>query len=335
MKLSIQSVAILLFFSCFSLSGSAQVLKVDAVGITVSDMDRSLKFYSEVLGFKKISDTEVYGEEYEQLQNLFGLRMRIVRMELGDEFIELTDYLTSGGRSIPEDAKSNDLVFQHIAIVVSDMDKAYQQLRKYNVVHVSTAPQTLPKSIPAAEGIKAFYFHDPDNHNLELIYFPKGKGQEKWQLNNGKIFLGIDHTAIGVSNTENSHRFYSEILGIERKGDSWNKGIEQSHLNNVEDASLHITGYRAKEGTGIEFLQYINPGPGEPYPADSRSDDIWHWQTTLIVKDAEDIYQKLKAMNVVFVSRRLVRQKLKDEEIKSFIVRDDDGHALMMKEYVH
>ena len=335
MKLSIQSVAILLFFSCFSLSCSAQVLKVDAVGITVSDMDRSLKFYSEVLGFKKISDTEVYGEEYEQLQNLFGLRMRIVRMELGDEFIELTDYLTSGGRSIPEDAKSNDLVFQHIAIVVSDMDKAYQQLRKYNVVHVSTAPQTLPKSIPAAEGIKAFYFHDPDNHNLELIYFPKGKGQEKWQLNNGKIFLGIDHTAIGVSNTENSHRFYSEILGIERKGDSWNKGIEQSHLNNVEDASLHITGYRAKEGTGIEFLQYINPGPGEPYPADSRSDDIWHWQTTLIVKDAEDIYQKLKAMNVVFVSRRLVKQKLKDEEIKSFIVRDDDGHALMMKEYVH
>ena len=335
MKLSIQSVAILLFFSCFSLSGSAQVLKVDAVGITVSDMDRSLKFYSEVLGFKKISDTEVYGEEYEQLQNLFGLRMRIVRMELGDEFIELTDYLTSGGRSIPEDAKSNDLVFQHIAIVVSDMDKAYQQLRKYNVVHVSTAPQTLPKSIPAAEGIKAFYFHDPDNHNLELIYFPKGKGQEKWQLNNGKIFLGIDHTAIGVSNTENSHRFYSEILGIERKGDSWNKGIEQSHLNNVEDASLHITGYRAKEGTGIEFLQYINPGPGEPYPADSRSDDIWHWQTTLIVKDAEDIYQKLKAMNVVFVSRRLVKQKLKDEEIKSFILRDDDGHALMMKEYVH
>ena len=76
-------------------------------------------------------------------------------------------------------------------------------------------------------------------------------------------------------------------------------------------------------------------GPGEPYPADSRSDDIWHWQTTLIVKDAEDIYQKLKAMNVVFVSRRLVKQKLKDEEIKSFIVRDDDGHALMMKEYVH
>ena len=132
---------------------------------------------------------------------------------------------------------------------------------------------------PAAEGIKAFYFHDPDNHKLELIYFPKGKGQDKWQNSNGKIFLGIDHTAIGVSSTENSHRFYMGMLGIERKGDSWNKGTEQEHLNNVEGASLHITGYRAVEGPGIEFLQYISPGPGKSYPSDSRADDIWHWQT--------------------------------------------------------
>lgn len=334
MKLSLQSTAIFLLLVCSHFSGKAQVQKVESIGITVRDMDRSLKFYTEVLSFRKISDDEVYGKEYEQLQNLFGLRMRIVRMQLGDELIELTDYLTSGGRPIPEDAKSNDLVFQHIAIVVSDMEKAYQQLRKYNVEHVSTAPQTLPKSIPAAEGIKAFYFHDPDDHNLELIYFPKGKGQEKWQQDKGKIFLGIDHTAIGVSNTESGHHFYSGLLGIDRKGDSWNKGIEQAHLNNVEDASLHITGYRAAKGPGIEFLQYINPGPGKPYPADSRADDLWHWQTTLIVKDAEDMYQKLREMNIVFLSKALVRQKLKGREVKSFIVRDGDGHAMLMKEYV-
>src|SRR5262249_8248837 len=150
----------------------------------------------------------------------------IVRMQLGDEFIELTDYLTSGGRPIPQDAKSNDLIFQHVAIVVSDMEKAYEHLRKFNVEYVSNMPQTLPKSIPQAEGIQAFYFHDPDNHNLELIHFPKGKGQVKWQASNGKIFLGIDHTAIGVSNSQESDKFYAALLGLERKGDSWNKGIE-------------------------------------------------------------------------------------------------------------
>ena len=138
--------ALLILFVLFQfvLVTSAQIKKVDAIGITVGEMSRSVKFFSEVLDFKKVSDEEVFGQSYEQLQGIFGLRMRIVRMQLGDEFIELTDYLTSGGRSIPEDAQSNDLSFQHIAIVVSDMDKAYQHLRKYMVMHVSTGPQTIP-----------------------------------------------------------------------------------------------------------------------------------------------------------------------------------------------
>lgn len=321
---------IALFFSVVSFS---QVTKVETIGITVKEMDRSLKFYTEVLGFKKISDNEYKGTEVENLEGVFGINIRVAKLQLGDEFIELTDYLTTGGRSIPEDAKSNDLFFQHIAIVVSDMDKAFSQVKKYNVEFVSTAPQTLPKSIPAAEGIKAFYFHDPDNHNLELIYFPKGKGQEKWQHPDGKIFLGIDHTAIGVSSTDNSHKFYSDLLGIERKGDSWNKGIEQEHLNNVQGASLHITGYRAAAGPGIEFLQYINPGPGKQYPSGSRSDDIWHWQTTLIVNDAQALYDKLKAAGYDFVSKELVHQQANSIHTKSFIVRDPDGHAMLIKEY--
>ena len=311
----------------------AQVTKVESIGITVKDMNQSLKFYTQVLGFKKISDNEYKGDGFEKLEGVFGLNVRVARLQLGDEFIELTDYLTTGGRSIPEDAKSNDLFFQHIAIVVSDMDKAFQQVKKYNVEFVSTAPQTLPKSIPAAEGIKAFYFHDPDDHNLELIFFPKGKGQEKWQHSNGKIFLGIDHTAIGVSNTDNSHKFYMDLLGVERKGDSWNKGMEQEHLNNVEGASLHITGYRAAAGPGIELLQYINPGPGKVYPKDSRADDIWHWQTTLIVDNAPALYNILLAEGYIVISKELVHQQINGVHTRSFIARDPDGHAILIKEY--
>lgn len=314
----------------------AQVLKVDAIGITVSDLDRSVKFYTEVLGFSKVSETEVLGEEQEQLQGLFGVRMRIARLQLGDEFIELTDYLTSGGRSIPEDFKSNDLAFQHIAIVISDMEKAYSHLRKFNIEHVSTGPQTLPATIPEAAGIKAFYFHDPDKHKLELIFFPKGKGQAKWQQPDGKLFLGIDHTAIGVSNTQNSLRFYQDILGIERKGDSWNKGNEQAHLNFVENASLHITGLRATEGPGIEFLEYINPGPGKLYPADSKADDLWHWQTVLLVNDAESLLEKIKANGFSLISQNIVQLKSSNGHLlRAFLVRDCDGHALLVKENVN
>ena len=330
------SVILLIAFIVFNSAIIAQVTSVDAIGITVKEMDRSVKFYTEVLGFNKISDTELAGPEYEQLQGIFGLRMRVVRLQLGDEFIELTDYLTSGGRSIPEDAKSNDLIFQHIAIVVSNMEQAYKRLRSYNVVHVSTSPQTIPASNIAAAGVKAFYFHDPDMHNLELIYFPAGKGLTKWQNPNGKIFLGIDHTAIGISNTDSSLAFYDDLLGIERKGDSWNLGMEQAHLNFVENASLHITGLRPSQGPGIEFLQYLVPGPGKPFPTDSKTDDIWHWQTTLLVNNAETLYDKLKAGGYKLVSIQPV--SLRDKSGKrstAFIVRDLDGHSLLIREPFH
>jgi catechol 2,3-dioxygenase-like lactoylglutathione lyase family enzyme len=296
-------------------------------------MDRSVKFFNQALGFKKISDMELQGTDYENLEGIYGLHMRVVRMQLGDEYIDLTDYLTSGGRNIPAEAKSNDLIFQHIAVVVSDMNKAYQQLRKHMVEYVSTEPQTLPASNPAAAGIKAFYFHDPDMHNIELIYFPKGKGQPKWQNANGKLFLGIDHTAIGVSNTDSSLVFYQEILGIHRKGESWNMGMEQAHLNFVEGASLHITGLRTESGPGIEFLQYLTPGPGKPYPADTRADDIWYWQTSLFTDDAGKLYNQLEEAGYQMVSKGVVVLQIKNgKQIRAFVVRDRDGHAMLIME---
>jgi catechol 2,3-dioxygenase-like lactoylglutathione lyase family enzyme len=335
MKKVLMHMAVFIGAVLASVVALCQVTSVESVGITVKDMGRSVDFYTEVLGFTKIDESEYRGDAIEKLKGIFGINIHVVRLQLGDEVIELTDYLTAGGRSIPEDQKSNDLFFQHIAIVVSDMDKAYNQLRKFNIEHVSTVPQTLPRSIPEAEGVKAFYFRDPDNHNLELIFFPPGKGQSKWQSKTDKIFLGIDHTAIGVSSTHNSHHFYGDILGIDRKGDSWNKGKEQERLNNIEGASLHITGYRASGGPGVEFLQYIYPGPGKPYPADSRPDDLWHWQTNLIVDDAEALYKKFRDAKTLVVSRELIHEQTNGIPMKSFLVRDPDGHAVLIKEYLH
>lgn len=305
------------------------VMRVDAVGITVADMDRALHFFTTVLPFEKISEVEVYGTEYEQLKGVFGIRYKKARLRLGEEELELTDYLTSGGRSIPEDSRSNDLWFQHIAIVVSNMDSAYAHLRKHNVQHVSTGPQTLPKTIPAAEGIKAFYFRDPAGHNLELIYFPPGKGNAKWQTNTNKIFLGIDHTAIGVSATAKSKKFYGDLLGVKYVGESFNFGIEQEHLNNVQGASLHISGNHAKEGMGVEFLEYLNPKNGRPYPTDERADDLVHWESIMTTDDINGLYMKLKNQNVTFISSGVVNLPSKSYNYtKGFYVRDPDGHVV-------
>src|SRR5437867_6897465 len=89
------------------------VTAVDSIVLTVSDLDRSVEFYSKVLSFEKVSDLEVDGPEYERLEGVFGLRMRTARMRLGDESIELTEFLAPKGRPAPPDARANDRWFQH------------------------------------------------------------------------------------------------------------------------------------------------------------------------------------------------------------------------------
>lgn len=309
----------------------SQVTEVNNFGFTVADMDRSVKFYTEVLSFQKVSDEEYFGEAYEDLTGVFGLHIRVVRMKLGNEEIQLTDYLTAGGKSIPEDSRSNDLWFQHIAIVVSDMDKAYQQLRKYNVEHVSTVPQTIPVSNKGAAGIRAFYFHDPDNHNLELIYFPPGKGDQKWQRTDNRLFLGIDHTAIAVSSTAASLKFYQDALGLTVKGEGYNYGIEQSRLNNVENDSLHLTALRSPKGAGVEFLEYLKPLTGKRYPSDAKPDDLIFWHTTVKTGDARLLHEKLISANYKIISRKLVvLTDTSGVKHHTFMVRDPDGHAVLV-----
>ena len=111
------------------------VRAVEAVGFTVSDMDRAIDFYSRVLTFETISDVEITGDAYERLEGVFGARARVVRMKLGDEVIELTEYLAPRGRPIPVDSRSQDRWFQHVAIIVSDMDRAYAVLREHRPLH--------------------------------------------------------------------------------------------------------------------------------------------------------------------------------------------------------
>lgn len=309
-------------------SDQPAVLDLDSVGLTVRDMDRSVEFFSNVLSFEKVSDVEVAGPDYERLQGLFGLRARIVRMKLGDESIELTEYLTPRGRPIPADSRSNDRWFQHIAIIVSDMDEAYQWLRRNKVEHASTGPQTLPEWNKNAAGIRAFYFKDPDEHALEILWFPGDKGDPKWHRETKELFLGIDHTAIVVKDTETSLRFYRDTLGLRQVGESENYGVEQEHLNSVFGARLRITALRAASGPGVEFLEYIAPRDGRPYPSDARASDLFQWQTNFITTDVRDAEGRLRAGKYAFVSPGALDLSDGKTGIRRGVsVRDPDGHV--------
>ena len=311
-----------------------RVTRLDAVGMTVSDLDRSVEFYTKVLTFEAVAETEVAGEEFEHLVGVFGARARIARLKLGDEVLELTEYLAPKGRPIPSDARSNDRTFQHVAIIVSDMEKAYARLRQYKVQHASPGPQTLPEWNKNAGGIQAFYFRDPDGHSLEILSFPVNKGQAKWHQGTDRLFLGIDHTAIVVSDTEASLKFYRDQLGLDVAGESENYGPEQERLNNVFGARLRITAVRAAQGPGVEFLEYLAPRDGRPYPADERSNDLVHWQTRFLGMSAEETAQDLRKSRSAFVSSGVVDlpAEAKLGYRRSVITRDPDGHAVQIAE---
>jgi catechol 2,3-dioxygenase-like lactoylglutathione lyase family enzyme len=298
------------------------------VRLVVSDADRSIDFFTRVLDFEKVSDDEVAGAELESLEGVFGARCRHVRLRLGREEIELVEYLTPRGREIPRDSHSNDRWFQHIAIITSDMDKAYARLRAHKVRHASTGPQRLPDWNPNAGGIHAFYFHDPDDHVLEILQFPTGKGEPRWH-DDDRLFLGIDHTAIVVADTEKSLWFYRDLLGLKVAGTSENWGTEQEHLNALFGARLRITTLRGGAGPGVELLEYLAPTTGRSYPPDAQANDLIGWETVLHVPSFESAYRTARERHLPFISSGIVRPPSSQ---RAFIVRDPDAHAVKVEQ---
>jgi catechol 2,3-dioxygenase-like lactoylglutathione lyase family enzyme len=315
------------------LAATLDATAVDSIGLTVADLNRSVEFYSKVLHFEKVSEREVAGPEFEHLEGVFGLLSRTARLRLGEEFIELTEFLAPRGRPVPPDSRANDRWFQHVAIIVGDMDRAYTWLRRNKVEHASSGPQRLPDWNPNAGGIQAFYFRDPDGHFLEILHFPPDKGNPKWHRASDKLFLGIDHTAIVISDTETSLRFYRDRLGMQVAGESENYGPEQERLNNVFGARLHITALRAASGPGIEFLEYLAPRDGRPYPPEEKANDLIHWQTRFSGIAPDEAARNLRNSRTAFVSTGAVELPDGTADFrKALVVRDPDGHAIQIVE---
>lgn len=309
---------------------------IDAVacpGFTVSSLERSVAFFTRVLTFRETAEHEVAGDAYEHLEGVFGLRMRVAHLELGDECLELTQYLVPQGAPVPQDSRSNDHWFQHIAIAVSDMNQAFGVLRRAKVQYASSEPERLPEWNKSAAGISAFYFKDPDGHTLELIQFPAGKGLSKWQASGPGLFLGIDHTAIVVSDVDRSLHFYAELLGMQLTGSSENYGPEQEHLNSVFGAHLAIRSLRATSGPGVELLQYLAPTDGRIAEREIKANDLLHWQTQMEVRHLDAFSDLLTETHVSMVSSGVLTFEHSDLGFtKALLVKDPDGHEVELIE---
>ena len=297
--------------------------------LTVDNMDRSVEFYTKVLTFHKVADYKVSGEPYDTLYDLKGSRIRVVRLRLGLETLTLMEFEKPKGRPLPTDIRCDDRIFQHIAIVVKDMSQAYAALLKNQVTSISPEPQKLPEWNPAASGIQAIYFRDPEGHPLELIQFPPGKGKPRWQQSNSQLFLGIDHSAITVENTSKSLEFYNHLLGLKITADSLNYGPDQEKLSQVPDAKVYITSLNAAQGPGIELLDYLPPQSGRDMPPNSRANDQWHWQIRLQSTELAQLHQSLVKANAFVRCLLSFRNPYLDYH-EAFLTKDPDGHTLLI-----
>jgi catechol 2,3-dioxygenase-like lactoylglutathione lyase family enzyme len=273
--------------------------RVAAVEIVVRDLDAERRFYTQALGFRDLGGERVEGG-------------RVEHLALGNERYDLLrDDID--GLVIPATAKSTDRDFQHIAIIVSDMQTAWNHVSHYGIRKVSAAPQVLPAWNPAAGGIAAVYFRDPEGHPLELLHFPPGKGAPQWHAPS-PLFLGIDHTAIGVADTAASTRFY-EALGLSVRGHSNNYGIEQERLSGIPGAHVQITAVRFDSAPGIEFLHYVTPAFAQPRESASL-DDLVATRTVIVEPNAGVLCAK-HATAASWAA--------------GCIVRDPDGHLVELR----
>jgi catechol 2,3-dioxygenase-like lactoylglutathione lyase family enzyme len=306
--------------------------EIRGFALTVSDLDRSVAFYQQALGFREVGERVIVDPEFDTLTGVFGTRVRSARLQLGDEYVELEQFVSPGGQPIPLDSRSNDLWFQHFAVVVSDMQGAFERLRRFGVQAISSAPQTIPETNQAAAGIKAYKFRDPDGHPLELLWFPSDKGRARWQ-DKSRLFLGIDHSAIAVADTERSSVFWRDLIGLSVAGGSLNTGMTQEQLDNAFGAVVRITGLRPEraESPGLEFLQYLTPAGGRTAPVGLRPNDLVATRTVVEVDDLDGLAGKLQARNVAFISPRVASVRGMPWR-KGLMVKDPDGHAVLLVE---
>lgn len=227
---------------------SGELLAVCAFRMTTGDPERLVRFYQE-LGFTADDREVIPAEEI----SLLGLRCGGTRLplRLGEQRVDL-DSFDEPGRPYPVDATSADLCFQHLALVTDDVAAAWVRAAELGAVPISGRPVTLPASVG---GVTAMKFRDPDGHPLELLQFPAGR-EPRWR---GKGLIGIDHSAISVSDGSESRRFY-EALGLSEHDPTFNHGETQAVLDGLSGVEVDVIPMMPPEQPPhLELLAYRKP----------------------------------------------------------------------------
>jgi catechol 2,3-dioxygenase-like lactoylglutathione lyase family enzyme len=222
---------------------------VAAAPVRLADFYRALGF--EVGGPAPIPAAEM------KLLGLTGAGSRIA-MSLGRSRLDLESF-DKKGHPYPADATACDLIFQHLALVTDDAEAAWCRARDAGATPIGReCPVTLPKS---AGGVTAVKFRDPEGHPLEFLQFPPGANPE-WKSTG---IMGIDHSAISVSDVAVSRSFYTRH-GLNPGDATVNRGPTQMALDGLDGVEVDVVPMNpTHKPPHVELLAYRYPvGRGFP-----------------------------------------------------------------------
>jgi catechol 2,3-dioxygenase-like lactoylglutathione lyase family enzyme len=227
---------------------TARLTAIVAFRLVSRQPERLVAFYTG-LGFAAGDAEPIPAAEMALLDLHGGGSRRTLR--LGDQRIELDCFDNAGG-PYPPDVTGADSRFQHLALVTDDAAAAWLHACTLGATAISVGgPVTLPAS---SGGVTAIKFRDPEGHPLELLQFPRRSSV-------GSGLLGIDHSAISVSDVDVALAFY-EALGLSTQGRTLNRGASQAALDGLVGAEVDVLPLMPLTATPhVELLGYRTPPP--------------------------------------------------------------------------
>ena len=152
-------------------------LGIKAIGhmsFCVSDIERSIRFWCDGLGFERLHGRELYGSSWKRILEIEGdflLATQFIRR--GHVTIEFMAFKKPGHIGSGERRAMNKLGFTHLAIWCEDIDAVEKRVVEYGGAVVEESRTTFDH--PKLKG-KWLFCTDPDGIRIELVHYPAGEG---------------------------------------------------------------------------------------------------------------------------------------------------------------